>query len=70
MPVTDWNSLPVVLTWQEAGEQILVRDYDGVRRAIKNGHLPEPTMTRPMRWSRAELQRHLGFPVLTQESTK
>lgn len=61
--ITDWNALPLVLTWMEAGGVIHVTDYDGVRRAIKNGHLPEPTMTRPMRWSRAELQRHLGYPV-------
>ncbi len=60
--ITAWDQLPLVVEWEQAGALIHVTSYDGVKRAIKVGHLPEPNMTRPMRWSRADLQRHLHFP--------
>ena len=64
MAVTDWNQLPVVMGWEDAGRVVDCHSYDAVRRAIKSGRLPAPDYTNPMQWSRAELMRHFHFPVV------
>lgn len=30
----------------------------GIRRAVRGGRFPAPIYTRPMRWTRADLDRH------------
>lgn len=56
-----WADLPLVLGVDDVAGLIGANNVYAVRRAVQRGDLPEPAMVRPMRWSRADLERHLRF---------
>lgn len=55
--VTSWDALPLMVPIEMLCE-LYGLTKEGVQRRVRMRRLPAPVVAYPMRWSRADLQRH------------
>jgi hypothetical protein len=67
-PVTNWTELPLYLDGQTM-ERLTGQSLRGLLRLAHKRKFPPPALTRPARWSRADVQEHWEgkrIPVIAQ----
>lgn len=55
--ITSWDELPLMVPMEKVCELYGLTE-EGVYKRTRRGGLPAPIVSHPMRWSRADLQRH------------
>lgn len=56
--IKSWDELPLIVPIEQVCE-LYGQSYYGIWRMVKaHRGIPQPMLTNPMRWSRADLQRH------------
>ena len=69
MTATRWEDYPLYLDLQHV-QALLGWSRDAVYRAVRSGRLPAPQYTRPMRWSRKDLERSWAGEATSRPSSR